>query len=108
MIKFGVSAKVIGVLNLSVLYTIFKIRGPQAFTPVAFIFTCFFYLAILKIHFPNTFAVLPINRAFHTFRPAFGVVIGAVFGILFGVALQTFVLIWFSRRKIVEEVATWR
>jgi hypothetical protein len=37
-----------------------------------------------------------------------GVVIGAVFGILFGVALQTFVLIWFSRRKIVEEVATWR
>lgn len=37
-----------------------------------------------------------------------GVAIGGCFGILFGVALQAFVLIWFSRRKIIEEVAQWR
>jgi hypothetical protein len=33
---------------------------------------------------------------------------GACFGLVFGLALQAFVLIWFSRKKIIAEVAEWR
>jgi hypothetical protein len=37
-----------------------------------------------------------------------GLAIGGCFGLALGLAPQVFTLIWFSRRKIVEEVATWR
>lgn len=37
-----------------------------------------------------------------------GVAITAFFVLVFGLALQLFVLIWFSRRKVREEMASWR
>jgi len=38
----------------------------------------------------------------------FGVAIAGCFGIVLGLALQAFVLIWFSRARIKNEVAQWR
>lgn len=37
-----------------------------------------------------------------------GVIIGGCMGFLFGLALQVFVLVWFSRNKIRDEMLQWR
>ena len=65
-------------------------------------------IALQILMFQATFAELArLGESQRAAELWIGVAIGGFFAIVFGLALQVFVLIWFSRKKIVAEVSQW-
>jgi len=66
-------------------------------------------IAYQSVLFRATLAELTQANAGHRVGELWlGAVIGGIFAVVFGLVFQIFTLIWFSRRKIKEEISLWR
>lgn len=70
------------------------------------LFACNMALQIL-IFKATAAELVRMGEGQHTKELWIGAAIGGFFGVLFGISLQLFVLIWFSRNRIVEEIQQW-